>query len=242
MTDEKSPFSDLDLIAIQDTKDILSRHMGSVGSIIGSYVDKYNLYGKPSVFYLSGSYIADLMVYGQSRMSKDLDIFILDAGQGESSQGLKEILGREFPDGEVVMRDKYNDFHGKVIRTVTLSRRHAIPFQFIITDYKTPEALVEDFDFVHCSIYYDILASKLTLTWDAFDAARNNRLKLQSVFTKYLRGCIRENFISEKVGTYFLKRVDRCLNQKNMRAGPETLELYEKIKDLLQSQSAPVAV
>lgn len=111
----------------------------------------------------------------QGEPIKDIDVFILSdpnypAIEKQKHNAIRDKMMRSFPDMEN-KTDSYNRNNDKVTEVWTGLDKG---IQFIFTKHLTRQALIEDFDYVHCKTSYQ--SGKLYLTRKIYDAIISKKL------------------------------------------------------------------
>ena len=106
-----------------------------------------------------------------NEMSKDLDVFILDDAKFSSS--LSRALDYMPSDRKVESDLNYLNNDRKNIKRIVLDKLTKV--QYIVTDYKTREELLNSFDAEHTCVSF--VRDKLYFTKETFDCVKNKNLK-----------------------------------------------------------------
>lgn len=104
---------------------------------------------------------------------KDIDVFILDNEQNRSAVSVMINLANlsRNPNAKIGNNEYMDD--KKIEATITY---YSSKIQFIVTQYKTRQELINNFDFQHCCVSYDYTSDKLFLSRETFDAIKSKTL------------------------------------------------------------------
>jgi hypothetical protein len=97
---------------------------------------------------------------------KDYDVFLLDDDHNTKIMEYMETKWRDREDVRICSDTGYMN-NDRIKKTMFFEQSKC---QYILTDFKTREELVDNFDFKHCRVSYDLMTEKLFITRETMDA------------------------------------------------------------------------
>jgi hypothetical protein len=102
---------------------------------------------------------------------KDYDVFLLDDDHNTKIMEYMETKWRDREDVRIGSSGYMNN--DRIKKTMFFEQSKC---QYILTNFKTREELIEHFDFKHCRVSYDLMTEKLYITRETMDAIINKTL------------------------------------------------------------------
>jgi len=102
---------------------------------------------------------------------KDYDVFLLDDDHNTRIMEYMETKWRDIESVRIGSSGYMNN--DRIKKTMFFEQSKC---QYILTDFKTREELIEHFDFKHCRVSYDLMTEKLYITRETMDAIINKTL------------------------------------------------------------------
>jgi hypothetical protein len=103
---------------------------------------------------------------------KDYDVFLLDDEHNARIMEYMETKYRDREDVRICSDTGYMN-NDRIKKTMFFKQSKC---QYILTDFKTREELINSFDFKHCRVSYDLMTEKLYITRETMDAIINKTL------------------------------------------------------------------
>jgi len=101
----------------------------------------------------------------------DYDVFLLD---DDHNTKIMEYMETKYHDRDDVRIGSSGYMNNDRIKKTMFFKESK--FQYILTDFKTREELIDHFDFKHCRVSYDLMTEKLYITRETMDAIINKTL------------------------------------------------------------------
>lgn len=146
--------------------------------LISSLIIKRNLFSdaypyQTSNVVIAGGFFSSTLL---NKPFKDIDIFVLNG-----DRKVFDIMAHRFfahGDEGWTRSEMMNYAHGPKIMNVLNNKRTQA--QYILTDFKTRQELLEHFDYKHCTVSYVPSVDKLYITRETFDCIWDKVLKVNN--------------------------------------------------------------